>query len=99
MVAYIHLFSYSYKDCISFVVTLIHLYSYFYFIFIIGHADTAQFEWCVNQQRDTYASYMGHFDMLNMIAIGENETKARVRFNMMEKMVQPCGPPPEKNED
>lgn len=64
-----------------------------------GHADTAQFEWCVNQQRDTYASYMGHFDMLNMIAIGENETKARVRFNMMEKMVQPCGPPPEKNED
>lgn len=42
---------------------------------------------------------MGHFDMLNMIAIGENETKARVRFNMMEKMVQPCGPPPEKNED
>ncbi|XP_068209351.1 splicing factor 3B subunit 5 isoform X1 [Palaemon carinicauda] len=64
-----------------------------------GHADTAQFEWCVNQQRDTYASYMGHFDMLNMIALAENETKARVRFNMMEKMVQPCGPPPEKNED
>merc|ERR1711884_639054 len=64
-----------------------------------GHADTTEFEWCLNQQRDTYASFMGHFDMLNYISIVENETKARVRFNMMEKMVQPCGPPPEKNED
>merc|ERR1712212_750191 len=63
-----------------------------------GHADTTQFEWCVNQQRDTYASFMGHFDMLNLISIAENETKARVRFNMMEKMVQPCGPPPRRRQ-
>ena len=64
-----------------------------------GHADTSQFEWCVNQQRDTYASFMGHFDMLNYVAISENETKGRVKFSMMEKMVQPCGPPPEKQEE
>ncbi|KAL7643494.1 UNVERIFIED_CONTAM: hypothetical protein RMT77_005476 [Armadillidium vulgare] len=64
-----------------------------------GHADTSQFEWCVNQHRDTYGSFMGHFDLLNLVAVAENETKARIRFNLMEKMVQPCGPPPEKNEE
>ncbi|RXG69338.1 Splicing factor 3B subunit 5 [Armadillidium vulgare] len=63
------------------------------------HADTSQFEWCVNQHRDTYGSFMGHFDLLNLVAVAENETKARIRFNLMEKMVQPCGPPPEKNEE
>ncbi|KAB7500587.1 Splicing factor 3B subunit 5 [Armadillidium nasatum] len=64
-----------------------------------SHADTSQFEWCVNQHRDTYGSFMGHFDLLNLVAVAENETKARIRFNLMEKMVQPCGPPPEKNEE
>ncbi|KAH6919531.1 hypothetical protein HPB50_025316 [Hyalomma asiaticum] len=64
-----------------------------------GHADTARYEWLVNQHRDSYASYLGHFDMLNYFAVVENETKARVRFNIMEKMLQPCGPPPEKAED
>jgi len=64
-----------------------------------GHADTSQFDWVVNQQRDTYATFMGHFDMLNYIAISENETKGRVKFSMMEKMLQPCGPPPERPEE
>nr|CAD7416928.1 unnamed protein product [Timema poppensis] len=64
-----------------------------------GHADTTKFEWLVNQHRDSYASYMGHFDLLNFFAISENEAKARVRFNLMERMLQPCGPPPEKPED
>jgi len=64
-----------------------------------GHAYTTQFEWCANQQRDTYASMMGHYDMLSALAICENETKARVKFSMMEKMLQPCGPPPERPED
>merc|ERR1711976_78990 len=61
-----------------------------------GHADTSKFEWATNQHRDTYASYMGHFDMMNYFAIAENESKARIRFNFLEKMIQPCGPPPEK---
>ena len=33
---------------------------------------------------------MDHF------ALVENESKARVTFNLLEKMLQPCGPPPEK---
>ena len=64
-----------------------------------GHADTSKFEWLVNQHRDTYASYIGHDNMLSFFSIAENETKGRVRFNLMRKMLQPCGPPPEKPED
>ena len=50
--------------------------------------------------RDTFASLMGHYDLTNYLAISENESKARIKFNLLEKMLQPCGPPPEKkNED
>lgn len=61
-----------------------------------GHADFTKYEWLVNQHRDSFASYLGHTDMINLFAIAENESKARIRFNLLEKMVQPCGPPPEK---
>ncbi|KAF4090528.1 hypothetical protein AMELA_G00053720 [Ameiurus melas] len=64
-----------------------------------GHADTTKWEWLVNQHRDSYCSYMGHFDLLNYFSVAENESKARVRFNLMEKMLQPCGPPADKPED
>ncbi|CAB3365975.1 Hypothetical predicted protein [Cloeon dipterum] len=62
-------------------------------------SDTTKFEWLVNQHRDSYSSYIGHHDLLNFFAITENETKARMKFQLMEKMLQPCGPPPEKPED
>ena len=61
-----------------------------------GHADTSKFEWAVHQHRDTFSSLLGHQDLTNYLAIAENESKARVKFNMLEKMLQPCGPPPEK---
>ena len=61
-----------------------------------GHADTTKWEWLTNQHRDSFASYIGHFDMMNYLAIAENETKARLKFNYLKKMVQPCGPPPFK---
>jgi len=64
-----------------------------------GHSDTNKWEWLTNQHRDSYASYMGHFDVLNFFAIAENESKARIRFNLMERMLQPCGPPPERPDD
>ncbi|RWS28705.1 hypothetical protein B4U80_06857 [Leptotrombidium deliense] len=64
-----------------------------------GHADTTKYEWMVNQQRDSLCSYLGHYDLFNYFAIATNECKARVKFNLMEKMLQPCGPPPEKTED
>ncbi|CAG0900751.1 unnamed protein product [Cyprideis torosa] len=61
-----------------------------------GHADTTKHDWLVQQHRDMYASMLGHFDLLNFVAIAENEAKARIRFNLLEKMLQPCGPPPVK---
>lgn len=64
-----------------------------------GHADTSKWEWLVNQHRDSYCSYIGHFDLLNYFSVAENESKARVRFNLMEKMLQPCGPPVDKPDD
>lgn len=61
-----------------------------------GHADATKFEWAVHQHRDTFSSLMGHQDFTNYLAISKKESKARVKFNMLEKMLQPCGPPPEK---
>ncbi|KXJ21669.1 Splicing factor 3B subunit 5 [Exaiptasia diaphana] len=64
-----------------------------------GHADTSKYEWLVNQQRDSVASYIGHGNLLDFFALVENESKARVRFNLLEKMVQPCGAPPQRAEE
>ena len=56
-------------------------------------------EWVVNQHRDSYASYIGHHAMVEYFAVTENETKMRVKFNFLQKMMQPCGLPLEKPED
>lgn len=61
-----------------------------------GHADTTKYEWLTNQHRDSLGSYLGHYDLLSYYAVAENETKARIRYNIMERMLQPSGPPPEK---
>lgn len=62
-----------------------------------GHADVTRWEWLTNQHRDTYASMIGHPDHLSFIALCDNETRARAKYNMLCRMVQPCGPPPEKS--
>ncbi|URE30315.1 ADP-ribosylation factor GTPase-activating protein [Musa troglodytarum] len=64
-----------------------------------GHADLSRFEWAVNIQRDSYASYIGHYPVLAYFAISENESIGRERYNFMQKMLLPCGLPPEREED
>ncbi|XP_028395501.1 splicing factor 3B subunit 5-like [Dendronephthya gigantea] len=64
-----------------------------------GHSDTTRFEWLVNQHRDSAASYIGHENLLDYFALVENESKARVKFTLLEKMLQPCGNPPERQEE
>ncbi len=64
-----------------------------------GHPDTSRWEWLTNQHRDSYASYIGHPNLLDLMAVCENETRARMKFNFLQRMVAPCGPPPEKPED
>uniref|UniRef100_A0A0V0GD37 Putative splicing factor 3b subunit 10 n=1 Tax=Triatoma dimidiata TaxID=72491 RepID=A0A0V0GD37_TRIDM len=56
--------------------------------------DFCEWKMNVNRQRDSFAGYLGHTDLVNYFALAENETKARVKFILMEKMLQPCGPPP-----
>mmetsp|Transcript_10434 Transcript_10434/g.15086 ORF Transcript_10434/g.15086 Transcript_10434/m.15086 type:complete len:86 (-) Transcript_10434:196-453(-) len=59
-----------------------------------GHADTTKFEWMVNQRRDSYSSYIGHTPLNQYFAIAQNLSIGRVRYNMLQDMIQPCGPPP-----
>lgn len=51
-------------------------------------------EWLVNQHRDSYASYLGHYNILMHIAVAENESIGRVKFNMLEVRLAspPCVP-------
>lgn len=44
-------------------------------------------EWVVNQHRDSIASYIGHGNLLDYFALVENETKARVKFQLLEVCV------------
>ncbi|CAG8664768.1 3719_t:CDS:2, partial [Paraglomus occultum] len=63
-----------------------------------GHADTNKFEWLVNQHRDSYASYIGHHALISYFAVAQNESVARVKFEFVEKMLQPCGVPVPRDE-
>jgi hypothetical protein len=44
-------------------------------------------EWAVNIQRDSYASYVGHYPLLAYFAIAENESIGRERYNFMQVML------------
>jgi len=63
-----------------------------------GHADTNKFEWLVNQHRDSYASYIGHHALISYFSVSQNESIARVKFEFVEKMLQPCGLPVPRDE-
>ncbi|BFU26209.1 splicing factor 3B subunit 10, putative [Entamoeba histolytica HM-1:IMSS-B] len=63
-----------------------------------GHPDISKYEWICNQQRDSYASYIGHHSLMAYIAVAENQSIGRTRYQFLERMCDPCGkPPPEKN--
>ena len=59
---------------------------YIYLSFLISY--TCMFwmcsEWAVNIQRDSYASYVGHYPILAYFAIAENESIGRERYNFMQ---------------
>ncbi|OCF41771.1 splicing factor 3B subunit 5 [Kwoniella heveanensis CBS 569] len=64
-----------------------------------GHADTTKYEWLTHQHRDTLASIVGHPPLLGYLSIADGECQARERFELIEKMVQPCGKPPGKTDE
>lgn len=59
-----------------------------------GSQDTTKWEWGTNIQRDSLASHIGHYSRLQYFAVAENETSVRLKNRFLDKMVQPCGPPP-----
>lgn len=61
-----------------------------------GHPDTSKWEFVTNIQRDSLASHVGHYSRLSFMAAVENESIAKTRIRFLERMVQPCGPPPKK---
>ena len=48
------------------------------------HTHTLHSEWLVNQHRDSFASYIGHPNLMEFFAVAENESKARVKFNFLQ---------------
>ena len=54
----------------------------------------ARSEWAVNHHRDSIASHIGHTDLLTYFAVAEGASVGRTRYAMLERMIQPCGPPP-----
>jgi splicing factor 3B subunit 5 len=64
-----------------------------------GHADTSKFEWNLNIHRDSYASYIGHHSLLSYFAIAENVACGRYKYELLQKMYQPCGVPPPTDDD
>ncbi|XP_047268549.1 uncharacterized protein At4g14342 isoform X2 [Capsicum annuum] len=55
-----------------------------------GHTDLTRFEWAVNIQCDSYASYVGHYPILAYFAISENESIGRERYNFMQDVTIMC---------
>ena len=43
----------------------------------------------MNIQRDSYASYVGHYPLLAYFAIAENESIGRERYNFMQVLLFP----------
>ena len=42
----------------------------------------------MNQHRDSAASYIGHYNLMDYFALVENETRARTKFNLLEVIHQ-----------
>ncbi|KAL7417514.1 splicing factor 3B subunit 5/RDS3 complex subunit 10 [Mrakia frigida] len=64
-----------------------------------GHADMTKYEWLTHQARDTYASIIGHAPLLSYVSLADGESLGRTKFEMLERMLQPCGPPPPKEDE
>eukprot|EP01080_Neovahlkampfia_damariscottae_P010914 gene10914-3619_t len=53
-----------------------------------GHPDLTKFEWMVNQQRDSYASYIGHRSLLYYMSVAENQPIAKTKYEFLERMAR-----------
>merc|ERR1711884_300367 len=56
-----------------------------------GHPDLHRYDWFTNIKRDTYASLVGHHNMVTYVALCENESIGRSKYTMLQNMFLPCG--------
>lgn len=61
-----------------------------------GSADTNKHDFMSNMHRDTLNSFIGHPSLLQYAAIGLGKTREQTRVHLLERMVQPVGPPPKE---
>jgi hypothetical protein len=52
----------------------------------------------INQHRDTYATMLAYAQFPMLVGTIEGESIARTRYNLLQRMIEPCGRPP-KEED
>ncbi|KAJ2232926.1 Splicing factor 3B subunit 5, partial [Coemansia sp. RSA 485] len=64
-----------------------------------GNADTKKHTWLTNQHRDTLSHIVSDYSLSTYVAIAEGESVERVRFNMLQRMGRPCGPPPNASKE
>ncbi|KAK8099355.1 uncharacterized protein PG998_012596 [Apiospora kogelbergensis] len=63
-----------------------------------GHPDTTSWEWKTNYARDTYSSIVNRPVLLAHLSLNLNEPAAKLRSRLLRKMIQPCGPPPPRED-
>ncbi len=54
-----------------------------------GHSDFTKLDWFTHQQRDSFASYVGHSPMIDFFSCVQNQSRARVRFDLINKIPRP----------
>ena len=52
-----------------------------------GHADLTKWEWATHQHRDTLSSIVGHAPLTSFVALADNESVGRIKFEMAEVRV------------
>ena len=61
-----------------------------------GTPDTLKHEWRENQVRESLATIVLLPGLLTYQSMALGEPEEIVRSKLIDKMIQPCGPPPEK---
>jgi len=56
-----------------------------------GHADLTKWEWATHQHRDTLSSIVGHPALTSFVALADNESIGRIKFEMTEVRVLSVG--------
>ena len=62
-----------------------------------GNPEMTRHAWATNIARDSLASHLGHADQVALFALVEGEAVGRTKYTMLERLLQPCGPPPALN--